>query len=107
MAFIAVAPETGELLGVSRFVADPDYVKGEYAVLVRSDLKGQGIGWALMQHLIAYAKAEGLSVIEGEVLSGNTKMLGMCRQLGFEVRYDPGDCGLCHVTLPLAPGTTD
>ena len=107
MAFIAVWPDTGEILGVSRLIADPDYVKGEYAVLVRSDLKGQGIGWALMQHLIAYAKVEGLAVLEGEVLSENTQMLGMCRQLGFAVRSDPDDYGLCHVTLPLGSGAAD
>jgi acetyltransferase len=103
MAFIALRPETGEILGVSRLVADPDYMGGEYAVLVRSDLKGQGIGWALMQHLIAYAKAEGLALLRGEVLSENTQMLGMCRQLGFAVKTDPDDYSLCHVTLPLGP----
>jgi acetyltransferase len=102
MAFVAIAPETGEILGVSRFSADADYVSGEYAVLVRSDLKGEGIGWALMQHLIAYATAEGLSIIEGEVLSENTQMLAMCRGLGFDVRSDPADTGVLHVTLRLA-----
>ena len=86
---------------ISRLTADADYVRGEYAVLVRSDLKGKGIGLALMKHLIAYAKAEGLSVIEGEVLSENAQMLDMCRQLGFVVRVDPDDYNLCHVTLPL------
>ena len=105
MAFIAVEPETGAILGVSRLNADPDYARGEYAVLVRSDLKGHGIGWALMRHLISYAKCEGLSLIEGEVLSQNTQMLGMCRQLGFAVRVDPEDFSLCHVTLPLGAAT--
>ena len=28
MAFVAVGKESGELLGVVRFVADPDYVQG-------------------------------------------------------------------------------
>jgi acetyltransferase len=102
MAFVAMRPDTGEIVGISRLVADPDYVKGEYAVLVRSDLKGQGIGWALMQHLIAYAKAEGLSVLEGDVLSENVQMLAMCRRLGFDVRGKSDDYGVCHVTLPLA-----
>jgi acetyltransferase len=102
MAFIAVEPETGEMLGVSRLIADPDYMKGEYAVLVRSDLKGHGIGWALMQQLIAYAKAEGLSLLEGEVLSENSQMLAMCRKLGFDIRVDPSDLSLYHVRLPLA-----
>ena len=63
MAFIALRPDGAgdlELLGVARFFADPDYEKAEYAVLVRSDLKGLGLGWLLMQHLISYAKSEGL-----------------------------------------------
>jgi acetyltransferase len=72
-------------------------------VLVRSDLKGHGIGWALMRQLIDYAKAEGLAVIDGDVLSENVQMLGMCRQLGFDLRTDPQDFGLVHVTLPLHP----
>jgi acetyltransferase len=101
MAFVAVKPDSGEILGVARLVADPDYVRGEYAVLTRSDLKGQGIGWALMQQLISYAKAEGLSVLEGDVLSENTQMLEMCRKLGFDIQSDPGDVSVCHVTLPL------
>jgi acetyltransferase len=103
IAFIAIDRQTGEMLGVSRLTADPDYVRGEYAVLVRSDLKGQGIGLALMQHLIDYAKAEGLSVIEGEVLTENVQMLSMCRRLGFAVHTDPADYSVAHVTLNLAP----
>jgi acetyltransferase len=69
--------------------------------MVRSDLKGQGLGWALMQHLIAYARAEGLQQLHGDVLQENTQMLSMCRQLGFDVRCDDEDVTLCRVTLPL------
>jgi acetyltransferase len=101
MAFIAEDTQTGESLGVSRLIADPDYVRGEYAVLVRSDLKGQGIGWQLMKHLVDYARSEGLTTLEGEVLSENTQMLEMCRQLGFRARTDPSDYGVQHVTLSL------
>lgn len=103
MAFIAVDPESGEMLGGSRLVADPDYSKGEYAVMVRSNLKGQGLGWALMQQLIDYARAEGLQQLHGDVLRENTQMLSMCRQLGFDVHGDPDDPTVCKVTLPLTP----
>ena len=57
--------KSGELLGVARLVADPDYWRAEYAVLVRSDLKGHGLGWQLMQHLIAYARHEKLGELFG------------------------------------------
>ncbi len=108
MAFIALRSDGAgdqESLGVARFFADPDYEKGEYAVLVRSDLKGLGLGWILMQHLISYAKSEGLKELYGSVLCENTNMLKMCRELGFSVKRNPEDEMVYTVTLDLSsPG---
>jgi acetyltransferase len=101
MAFVAVAETTGALLGVVRFIADPDYTRGEYAVQVCSDLKGRGLGWRLMQYLIDYAKAEGLQELYGSVLAENTTMLQMCRELGFSVVPEPDDVSLRRVVLTL------
>jgi acetyltransferase len=101
MAFVAVAEATGELLGVVRFVADPDYVQGEYAILVRSDLKGHGLGWRLMQHLIAYARAEKIEQLYGCVLTENATMLRMCREFGFSIESEPGDTAVRRVILRL------
>jgi acetyltransferase len=82
-------------------VADPDYQRAEYAILVRSDLKGRGLGWRLMHRLIEYAKHEGLQELHGAVLASNTTMLDMCRQLGFIISSDPGDPSVRSVTLDL------
>ena len=101
MAFVAIEGATGKLLGVVRLIADPDYTHGEYAILVRSDLKGRGLGWRLMQHLIDYAKAEGLKQINGAVLAENSTMLRMCAELGFTVEGDSDDAGLMRVVLDL------
>jgi len=103
MAFIALAKDTGAMLGVARFMADPDFVAGEYGVLVRSDLKGLGLGWALMTQLIDYARASGLAQMYGEVLAHNTTMLSMCRELGFKTIPSESDPALVHVTLNIAP----
>lgn len=102
MAFVAIAEKSGALLGVVRMVADPDYTRAEYAILVRSDLKGRGLGWRLMQHLIAYAKAEKLQQLHGSVLTGNATMLQMCRELGFSIEPEPGDDSVRRVVLQLA-----
>jgi acetyltransferase len=104
MAFVAL--RTGpdgepEMLGVVRFFADPDYEKAEYAVLARSDLKGMGLGWVLMRHLIRYARAEGLKALYGTVLRENATMLKMCEELGYVVKRDPDDPMLAAVTLDL------
>jgi acetyltransferase len=107
MAFIALDKEQKELLGVARLAADPDYVKGEYAIIVRSDLKGTGIGWALMRHLIRYAEKEGLRELVGGVLENNARMLDMCRALGFEISADPEDFSIRKVRLTLPAGLPD
>ncbi len=106
MAFVALSEDRDELLGVARLTADPDYTRAEYAVIVRSDLKGKGLGWAIMQHLIAYARAEGLGELFGQVLAENTTMLDMCRELGFRVTLDPDDATLRNVTLLLKTTTS-
>jgi acetyltransferase len=103
MAFIALNESTGEMLGVVRLHADATYESGEYAILVRSDLKGHGLGWLLMQTIIEYARAEGLKTIEGQVLGENTTMTAMCRELGFSVMSDPDDASMCVVKLSIRP----
>jgi acetyltransferase len=101
MAFVAFDEEANELVGVVRVHSDSVYESGEYAILLRSDLKGRGLGWALMQLIIEYATSEGLKIISGEVLQENTVMLDMCRSLGFEVMTDPGEPDVCNVKLKL------
>lgn len=101
MAFIAIEEASGQMLGVVRLHANANYDAGEYAVLVRSDLKGRGLGWLLMQTIIEYAKAEGLQMVEGQVLRENVTMLAMCRELGFDIASDPQDADLCVARLRL------
>lgn len=102
IALVAIHPQTHEMLGAVRLHADANYEKGEYGILVRSDLKGHGIGWKLMQIMIEYARWLGLKVIEGQVLRENRTMLAMCESLGFTVKLDPDDPTLMNVNLPVA-----
>jgi RimJ/RimL family protein N-acetyltransferase len=101
MAFIAVDEASRETLGVVRLHTGPSREAGEYAILLRSALKGRGLGWALMQLIIAYGKSEGLKRIDGQILQENSVMLKMCRELGFEVKRDAEDPGVYDVTLAL------
>ena len=101
MAFVAIGKHTHGLLGVVRMIADPDYTRGEYAILVRSDLKGRGLGWQLMQHLVDYARTEQLQQLHGAVLAGNSTMLEMCRKLGFVVQSEAEDPTVRQVVLDL------
>ena len=49
------------------------------------------------EFIAEWARAEGLTTITGEVLSENTTMLEMCRELGFRLRADPGNRGVIKV----------
>jgi acetyltransferase len=102
MAFVAIDETTGKMLGVVRLHANSNYDTAEYAVLVRSDLKGQGLGWLLMQTIIEYARVEGLRTVEGQVLKENSTMLRMCAELGFSISPYPRDADICIVRLPIA-----
>jgi acetyltransferase len=103
MALVALDETSGEPMGVVRLHADSNYEKAEYAVLVRSDLKGRGIGWMLMELIIRYGRSENLKRIEGQMLQENTSMLDMCRELGFEISEDPSDYTVKLVRLELRP----
>jgi RimJ/RimL family protein N-acetyltransferase len=104
MALVAIDETSSEVLGVVRLHTDALRESGEYAILLRSDLKGRGLGWDLMQLIIEYAKSSGLRRITGQILQENSVMLKMCRELGFEVRTDTEDRGVCDVTLTLESG---
>jgi acetyltransferase len=101
MAFIAIDETNRDMLGVVRIHVDPNYETAEYAILVRSDLKGHGLGWTLMELIIEYARTEGLRAIRGQVLRENVTMLAMCRKLGFTVTADPQDPSVAVVNLPV------
>jgi acetyltransferase len=108
MAFIATAPlEAGgeETLGVARAISDPDNQDAEFAIIVRSDIKGGGLGRLLMDKLIAHARSRGTRRMVGTVLKGNQRMLALAHELGFRVD-DPlaGDADTVQLQLPLQPG---
>ncbi|MCA0317765.1 MAG: bifunctional acetate--CoA ligase family protein/GNAT family N-acetyltransferase [Proteobacteria bacterium] len=102
MVLVALDIETGDLLGAVRLHADPDNENAEYAVFVRSDMQGRGLGGMLMRMIIDYGRGHGTKRIYGQVLAENRGMLTLARQLGFREGPDPDDPGLRKVVLELA-----
>lgn len=103
MAFVAIEGEGAEagIVGVARMIADPDYRRAEFAILIATDRQRTGLGSGLMRHLQAYAKAEGLAELHGEVLAENDAMLAMCRGLGFTIGAVPDDATIKRAVLAL------
>lgn len=107
MAFILTRNAGGdaETLGVARVVADPDNIVGEFAIVVRSDLKGRGLGTLLMNALIAYCEGRGLREIVGVALADNLRMHALARRLGFSLAADDSGAVAMRRVLGAGAGT--
>jgi acetyltransferase len=90
-----------ELYGVVQISADPDNERAEYAIIVRREVAGKGLGRMLLQRMIEYTRKCGIREIFGQVLAENVPMLRVCRALGFESRQSPDDPGTVIVSLKL------
>ena len=95
------AQKEPELYGVVRFAADPDNERAEFAILLRRDMTGMGLGPMLMRRLIDYAKNRGIGKLFGEVLAENRSMLRLCKAFGFYQAARPGRTGVLVVELVL------
>jgi RimJ/RimL family protein N-acetyltransferase len=99
MAFIAIDEQSQKMLGVVRLHDNAGGESAEFAILVRSRLKGHGVGWLLLKRMIEFSKDKGLKTVQGQVLSENTTMLAMCAEFGFHTADDPDGPGVKTVTL--------
>ncbi len=104
MALVAVINDGRDdavMLGVARYVTNPDMQSCEFALTVSDRRQRQGIGQQLMRRLMSVARDRGIDIMEGEVLSSNRKMLGLTERLGFRVARDAEDMSVVHVRRHL------
>lgn len=104
MAFVleAMSQEPKDILGIVRIVADPDNQRAEFAVTVRSDLKGRGLGTLMLQRMLDYARERGIAEVFGDVLSENKLMLSLCRDLDFNLADLPENNGIVRASVRLS-----
>jgi acetyltransferase len=101
MAMMARRADDGAVLGVARFAADPDNRRAEFAVALRSDWKGKGLGSLLMARIIDIARRRGIGEMIGDVLRENEPMLRLAKSQGFQLASHPEDPELVRVVKPL------
>lgn len=104
MAFVLTEPGIAgqtEVYAVVRLHADANNERGEFAIIVRHELTGKGLGRKLMEVIIEYARARGLRTLWGDVLAENRPMLALARRLGFRQTRDAEEPSIVRVTLPL------
>lgn len=100
---VFVAEEAGRTLGVVRAAADPDNVEAEFGIIVRSELKGSGLGRLLMARLVEHARERGTQRLVGLVLRENLAMRRLAAETGFTLDPARGEPGVDCWVLPLAP----
>ena len=90
--------DAAEILGVARAHRTASD-SAEAALLVRSDLKGEGLGSILLGSLIARCRDWGVSRLMAEVMRRNSHMLGLSRKYGFRCESVHDDT--CQLVLDL------
>lgn len=98
MAFVAIYDDM--IIGVARALSDANNNDAEFAILVRSDLKGAGLGGILMVKLIDYAKQRGLRTLTGMTMPTNRGMITLAQKMGFEIDVQLAD-GVVDMQLLL------
>jgi acetyltransferase len=78
--------ETERIIGVSRYITNPDQSSCEFALVVSDDFSGKGLGSRLMLSIMDVAREKGLAEMDGLVLANNPGMLKLMRSLGFSVK---------------------
>ena len=96
-----VSTEVTRIVGVSRYITNPDRTTCEFSLVVADDFKGRGLGSRLMLSIMEVAREKGLTEIDGLVLAKNTVMLKLMRDLGFKVKPFPEDFDFKLVTQTL------
>ena len=87
-------------LAVIRASIDPDNTDAEFAMIVRSDLQGLGLGKILLNKLITYQKAKGTHYLSGMTMMSNVGMATLAKKLGFTVERDMEE-GVINMLLDL------
>lgn len=101
-ALLAVDETSTVPIGIASLHRRRGETRAEFAILVRSDRKGRGIGRALMQALIRFARDQtGVRMLQGLVLRENGVMLHLCRRLGFRLDIVPGNGCVSMASLAL------
>ena len=93
--------ETERIVGVSRYITNPDQSSCEFSLVVADDFNGKGLGSRLMESIMDVARDKGLAEIEGLVLANNAGMLKLMKSLGFVVKRFAEDADFKLVTHAL------
>jgi GNAT superfamily N-acetyltransferase len=99
-ALAAIAPHSGDIVGVARYIALPDEAKtAEVAIAVDDDWQGGGIGRRLISALGDRARAEGITHLVAYVAPTNRRVTEWIARAGGVVEAQDGDAVRYSIAL--------
>ncbi len=102
MALVAL-PQAGDqpsIVAVGRLIKSHEGDEAEFALVVTDKFQHHGLGRELLRRLIDIGRAEGVGRIVGHILSDNSAMLRVCKELGFTSAFEP-DASMVDAVLEL------
>jgi GNAT superfamily N-acetyltransferase len=100
-AIAALDEESGDGVGVARYVRDPQRCDvAEVAVTVIDDWQGKGLGTRMLEVLGARARAEGIRSFTALMLANNQEMMDVLEALG-PVRVVDREVGTVEIEMPI------
>lgn len=90
-SFLAFDDDGQCLIAVALLAAQPEGGSAEVALTTRADMKGKGVSWTLFDHVLRYAKAQGIKAVEALEYADHEAAISMEREQGFSTAMDPDE----------------
>ena len=96
-----LAFDGSKMIASAMIAADPELTRAEVAICIHGDYKKRGVGWALLDHAVGWAKSKGIKTVESIESWGNHDAIALQREMGFTAQPCPGDATLVLITKDL------
>ncbi len=101
ITFLAISEDGKTVIATAMLAADPDHKRAELALCTRGDMKKRGVSWSLLEYVLKYAKADGISTVESIESADHAEALQMEREMSFVSRPAPDDASVRIVSKSL------
>ncbi|WP_332804900.1 GNAT family N-acetyltransferase [Sphingomonas sp. RT2P30] len=99
--FVVFEADGETIVANALLAADEKLDTAEVAISIRHDVRGRGIGWALLDHVARQAKAKGIRKLCSIESHENHAAIELEREMGFTARTYEGDPSLVLLEATL------
>jgi acetyltransferase len=108
--FVAVQSDnlgSDRVIAVARLVFRATDEATEFSLVIGDHHQSQGLGRRVMHYLIDQCRRRGITMLYGDVLPSNLRMVRFCQELGFVSLPCPNETRIHRMTLSVNPNQSD